>query len=156
MDRARQTQELSSVVNEMSDWLIMQGEDNVMGFDPAQYTPLLVRLVKGSDEFGPHLAHLSLRCITNMLDVIPSSSNVVVANGGADACVDKLASIEYVDVAEQVCHCIVLFIRRLSLLLSKYRALMRPQCYMRMDLQQCSHSSISSPVLYNRIVWRCL
>lgn len=88
---------IEGALNELVQTLLMASEDSLAGFRPEQFAPILHELL--NLEHNPQLAILACRCLTNMLDAIPTSS-AAVASCIPSLCA-KLLSIEYIDLAEQ-------------------------------------------------------
>lgn len=50
----------------------------------------------------PELILLSCRCLSNLIEALPSSILLIVQNDGTGVLIEKLLSIEYIDLAEQI------------------------------------------------------
>eukprot|EP00048_Salpingoeca_helianthica_P023727 m.26626 g.26626 ORF g.26626 m.26626 type:complete len:1563 (-) comp8951_c0_seq1:277-4965(-) len=88
---------IEGALNDLSQTLLMASEDSLAGFRPDQFIPILHEQL--NVEHNPQLAILACRCLTNMLDAVPTSS-AAVATCIPTLC-SKLLCIEYIDLAEQ-------------------------------------------------------
>ena len=52
-------------------------------------------------EYNPELMLLACRCLSNMIEALPTSATVVIDNGAAAILTAKMLNIEYIDLAEQ-------------------------------------------------------
>lgn len=123
-----QTQQLIAL-QELAETLSISTEEDLAGFFHCDsFVRELVKIMKGTaldtsshaagagadedmmlafalnEQYGggnPELMLLACRCISNLLDVLPSSASSVVAHGAVGILCDKLKSIEYIDLAEQ-------------------------------------------------------
>ncbi|KAI8337685.1 hypothetical protein BC941DRAFT_425909 [Chlamydoabsidia padenii] len=123
-----QTQQLIAL-QELAETLSISSEEDLAGsFQCDAFVRELVKIMKGfgdgtnppgsgsamdedmmlafalNEQYGggnPELMLLACRCISNLLDVLPSSASSVVAHGAVGILCDKLKAIEYIDLAEQ-------------------------------------------------------
>ncbi|KAJ3055098.1 Ubiquitin fusion degradation protein 4 [Rhizophlyctis rosea] len=116
--------ELLSVATE--DMFIGINGSRVQGFNPDEYVKVLLDLlspesnlpadmpsdfpVEFLDDFGfggggamnPELMLLACRCLSNLIEALPSCALQVVHNKGIEVLIGKLTAIEYIDLAEQI------------------------------------------------------
>ncbi|KXS18290.1 hypothetical protein M427DRAFT_153427 [Gonapodya prolifera JEL478] len=57
---------------------------------------------QGDRAMLPELILLACRCLSNLIEALPSSTSHIVQNGGIPALVSKLREVEFIDLAEQV------------------------------------------------------
>jgi E3 ubiquitin-protein ligase TRIP12 len=119
-----QTQQLIAL-QELAETLSISTEEDLAGFFQCDlFMCELVKIMKGAgadtsphgtdedtmlafalnEQYGggnPELMLLACRCISNLLDVLPSSASYVVGHGAVAILCDKLKAIEYIDLAEQ-------------------------------------------------------
>ncbi|KAI8082723.1 uncharacterized protein BX664DRAFT_387876 [Halteromyces radiatus] len=119
-----QTQQLIAL-QELAETLSISSEENLTGFFQCDaFVKELVKIMKGSnadptlgateddmmlaialsEQYGggnPELMLLACRCLSNLLDVLPSAASSVVSHGAIEVLCDKLKSIQYIDLAEQ-------------------------------------------------------
>ncbi|CAO3648658.1 unnamed protein product [Cunninghamella echinulata] len=117
-------------LQELSEILSVSNEETLTGYFASDgFSKELVRIMKGSEEnmmgnmttgemdddlmlaiamsggFGgggnPEIMLLACRCISNLLDAMPSAVTNVVYHGAVPVLCQKLKSIEYIDLAEQ-------------------------------------------------------
>ncbi|KAI9492271.1 hypothetical protein BDB00DRAFT_788876 [Zychaea mexicana] len=113
-------------LQELAEILSVSSEDNLAGyFASDSFVKELVRIMKGpgdllgpgvdmdddmmvalamSEDLGggnPELTLLACRCISNLLDALPTAVTSVVYHGAIGVLCQKLKSIEYIDLAEQ-------------------------------------------------------
>ncbi|KAI8807960.1 hypothetical protein BJ742DRAFT_710021 [Cladochytrium replicatum] len=56
----------------------------------------------GGMGMNPELMLLACRCLSNLIEALPSSTMLIVQNGGVNVLMSKLMEVEYIDLAEQV------------------------------------------------------
>ncbi|KAG0182755.1 Ubiquitin fusion degradation protein 4 [Apophysomyces sp. BC1034] len=112
-------------LQELAEILSVSSEDNLAGyFASDSFVKELVRIMKGHDDIvtgvdvdddmmialamseglsggNPEIMLLACRCISNLLDAMPSAVTSVVYHGAIRVLCQKLKSIEYIDLAEQ-------------------------------------------------------
>lgn len=113
-------------LQELAEILSVSSEDNLAGyFASDSFVKELVRIMKGPDDLGagkmdmsddmmlalamseglgggnPELTLLACRCISNLLDAMPTAVTSLVYHGAIGVLCQKLKSIEYIDLAEQ-------------------------------------------------------
>ena len=93
-DESRQLQ----AVIEMCQLLVMGNEDTLTGFPIRQVVPALIVLLKMEHNFD--LMNHACRALTYMMEALPRSSSVIV-EAGIPTFLEKLQSIQCMDVAEQ-------------------------------------------------------
>ncbi|OQV21334.1 E3 ubiquitin-protein ligase TRIP12 [Hypsibius exemplaris] len=86
-----------AAASELSQMLVMGNEDTLHGFPIKQAVAALTAVISGEGNF--ELVNQAVRALSNMMDSLPRSSAVVT--GAIPAFLEKLQSIEYMDVAEQ-------------------------------------------------------
>ncbi|KAG4303762.1 hypothetical protein PORY_002831 [Pneumocystis oryctolagi] len=90
----------------LSELLIVSTE-NVLNsyFSPDLFIKELLSIMKsGSSEFSeqnPEIVLLACRCLTNLMEALPSSISNVVYGGAIPILCQKLLEIQYIDLAEQ-------------------------------------------------------
>ena len=102
-------QQLSSVM-EICQMLVMGNEDTLSGFPVKTAVPALVALLKMEHNFD--IMNHAVRALTYMMESLPRSSAVVVE--AIPAFLDKLQSIQCMDVAEQSLTALEMLSRRHS------------------------------------------
>ncbi|KAJ3090034.1 Ubiquitin fusion degradation protein 4 [Quaeritorhiza haematococci] len=125
-------QELAEILSMATeDMFIGSGGPRMMGFSTDEFVKALIAILQGPsmtdigidldelaalgviDDFGfggggggmgmnPELMLLSCRCLSNLIEALPSSTMQIVSNGGVQVLVGKLMEVEYIDLAEQV------------------------------------------------------
>jgi len=65
------------------------------------FVPVLVTLL--NHESNPEIMLLAARALTHLCDVLPQACVSVVHYGAVPSFCDRLLTIEYMDLAEQVC-----------------------------------------------------
>ncbi|KAI9315172.1 hypothetical protein BX666DRAFT_2019860 [Dichotomocladium elegans] len=80
---------------------IMKGPSNTFGADIDDDMMVALAMSEGFGGANPELALLACRCISNLLDAMPTAVNSVVYHGAIGILCQKLKSIEYIDLAEQ-------------------------------------------------------
>ncbi|KAI8393376.1 uncharacterized protein BYT42DRAFT_524387 [Radiomyces spectabilis] len=112
-------------LQELAEILSVSSEDNLAGFFTSDsFAKELVRIMKGQDGMfaeaemdndmmlalamsgglgggNPEIMLLACRCISNLLDAMPSAITSIVYHGAVRVLCQKLKSIEYIDLAEQ-------------------------------------------------------
>lgn len=113
-------------LQELAEILSVSSEDNLAGyFASDSFVKELVRIMKGPNDLGaggmdmsddmmlalamseglgggnPELTLLACRCISNLLDAMPTAVTSLVYHGAIGVLCQKLKSIEYIDLAEQ-------------------------------------------------------
>ncbi|ORX47415.1 hypothetical protein DM01DRAFT_1339048 [Hesseltinella vesiculosa] len=117
------TQQLIAL-QELAETLSISNEETLLGLFPCDaFVKALVKIMKGpemdedmllalamSEQDGdglglqggnPEMILLACRCLSNLLDVLPSAASSVTSNGAIQLLCDKLKSIQYIDLAEQ-------------------------------------------------------
>lgn len=119
-------------LQELAEILSVSSEENLAGyFASDSFVKELVRIMKGPTDLlgaaggdmdddmmmalamseglgggNPEIALLACRCISNLLDAMPTAVTSVVYHGAVNVLCQKLKSIEYIDLAEQaLCVC---------------------------------------------------
>lgn len=123
-----QTMQLIAL-QELAEILSVSSEDTLSGFFASDsFVKELVRIMKGSGDIlggmggdaaadddmmmalamseglgggNPELTLLACRCISNLLDALPTAVTSVVYHGAIPVLCQKLKSIDYIDLAEQ-------------------------------------------------------
>ncbi|KAI9280212.1 hypothetical protein BC943DRAFT_283384 [Umbelopsis sp. AD052] len=92
----------------LAELLSVSTEDTLAGiFNSEPYVKELVHILKGSDtmlDFGagnPEMMLLACRCISNLIEAMPSAMGTVVYSGAVPVLCQKLKEIQYIDLAEQ-------------------------------------------------------
>ncbi|OBZ82438.1 putative ubiquitin fusion degradation protein C12B10.01c [Choanephora cucurbitarum] len=114
-------------LQELAEILSVSSEENLAGyFSSDSFARELVRIMKGPDDFSaqmggdmdedmmlalamseglsggnPEVMLLACRCITNLLEAMPTAVTSVVSHGAIRVLCQKLKSIQYIDLAEQ-------------------------------------------------------
>lgn len=112
-------------LQELAEILSVSSEDNLAGyFSSDSFSKELVRIMKGPDEImatedmdedmmlalamsegfsggNPEVMLLACRCISNLLEAMPTAVTSVVFHGAIRVLCQKLKSIQYIDLAEQ-------------------------------------------------------
>ncbi|XP_055334897.1 E3 ubiquitin-protein ligase TRIP12-like [Paramacrobiotus metropolitanus] len=86
-----------AAASELCQMLVMGNEDTLHGFPVKQTVAALTGVIAGEGNY--ELVTQACRALSYMMESLPRSSTVVV--GAIPAFLDKLQSIEYIDVAEQ-------------------------------------------------------
>ncbi|KAK9728001.1 Ubiquitin fusion degradation protein 4, partial [Basidiobolus ranarum] len=93
-------------LQELAEILSVATEDTLTGYfscDP--FVKELVNLMKGSEfsfgEESPEIMLLACRCLSNLMEALPSAVGSVVYNGAIPVLCSKLMEIQYIDLAEQ-------------------------------------------------------
>lgn len=87
-------------LTQLCEILSIGTEDSLSTFSVDSFVPVLVNLITYME--NPDIMLLAARAITHLCDVLPSSCAAVVHYGAVDSFVNKLLTIEYMDLAEQV------------------------------------------------------
>jgi len=91
-------------LQQLSDLLLISTEDNLSGhFSPDAFVKELVTLMQPS-EFGeenPEMMLLACRCLSNLMEALPSSTANVVYGNAVPVLCTKLLEIQFIDLAEQ-------------------------------------------------------
>ncbi|CAO3655933.1 unnamed protein product [Mucor hiemalis] len=110
-------------LQELAEILSVSSEENLAGgFSSDSFSKELVRIMKGSDDMmgdmdddmmlalamsegftggNPEVMLLACRCISNLLEAMPTAVTSVVFHGAIRVLCQKLKSIQYIDLAEQ-------------------------------------------------------
>ncbi|KAI7902188.1 uncharacterized protein BX663DRAFT_552610 [Cokeromyces recurvatus] len=114
-------------LQELAEILSVSSEDNLAGyFSSDSFSRELVRIMKGQDDLlyedksnmdedmmlalamsegfsggNPEVMLLACRCISNLLEAMPTAVTSVVSHGAIHVLCQKLKSIQYIDLAEQ-------------------------------------------------------
>ncbi|KAI9481304.1 MAG: hypothetical protein EXX96DRAFT_502897 [Benjaminiella poitrasii] len=114
-------------LQELAEILSVSSEDNLAGFFSSDnFSRELVRIMKGPDDLlpqdgadmdedmmlalamsegfsggNPEVMLLACRCISNLLEAMPTAVTSVVSHGAIRVLCQKLKSIQYIDLAEQ-------------------------------------------------------
>ncbi|ELU17507.1 hypothetical protein CAPTEDRAFT_164474 [Capitella teleta] len=102
-------QQLTAVI-EMCQLLVMGNEDTLAGFPVKQVVPALITLLQMEHNFD--IMHHACRALTYMMEALPRSSTVVV--DAVPVFLEKLQSIQCMDVAEQSLQALEMLSRRHS------------------------------------------
>ncbi|KAL8115765.1 hypothetical protein AgCh_022317 [Apium graveolens] len=86
-------------LTQLCEILSIGTEDSLSTFSVDSFVPVLVNMLTYMDNADIML--LAARAITHLCDVLPSSCTAVVHYGAVDSLVNKLLTIEYMDLAEQ-------------------------------------------------------
>uniref|UniRef100_A0A164V636 HECT-type E3 ubiquitin transferase n=1 Tax=Daucus carota subsp. sativus TaxID=79200 RepID=A0A164V636_DAUCS len=86
-------------LTQLCEILSIGTEDSLSTFSVDSFVPVLVNLITYME--NPDIMLLAARAITHLCDVLPSSCAAVVHYGAVDSFVNKLLTIEYMDLAEQ-------------------------------------------------------
>lgn len=89
-------------LTQLCDMLSIGTEDSLSTFSVDSFVPVLVGLL--NHESNPDIMLLAARALTHLCDVLPSSCPAVVHYGAVSCFVARLLTIEYMDLAEQVCN----------------------------------------------------
>lgn len=88
-------------LTQLCEMLSIGTEESLSTFSVDSFVPVLVGLL--NHESNPDIMLLAARAITHLCDVLPSSCAAVVHYGAVSCFVARLLTIEYMDLAEQVC-----------------------------------------------------
>ena len=94
----RQTDALSHLCEILS----ISTEDSLSSFSVDSFVSVLVTLL--NHESNPEIMLLAARALTHICDVLPQACVSVVHYGAVPSFCDHLLTIEYMDLAEQVCN----------------------------------------------------
>ncbi|KAK1394876.1 HECT-type E3 ubiquitin transferase [Heracleum sosnowskyi] len=86
-------------LTQLCEILSIGTEDSLSTFSVDSFVPVLVNMLTYMENADIML--LAARAITHLCDVLPSSCTAVVHFGAVDSLVNKLLTIEYMDLAEQ-------------------------------------------------------
>lgn len=89
-----------AVLTELCEVLSFCTEGSISSMTSDLLSPLLVKLAK--HESNPEIMLLSIRAITYICDLYPRSSGFLVCHDAVSALCQRLLTIEYQDVADQV------------------------------------------------------
>lgn len=89
-------------LTQLCEMLSIGTEDSLSTFSVDSFVPVLVGLL--NHESNPDIMLLAARALTHLCDVLPSSCAAVVHYGAVSCFVARLLTIEYMDLAEQVCY----------------------------------------------------
>ncbi|KAG0237129.1 Ubiquitin fusion degradation protein 4 [Actinomortierella wolfii] len=84
--------------------LSVSTEDTLAGYISCDaFVKELVRLMRGEDDGGdnPEMMLLACRCLSNLMEAMPTALGSVVYGGAIPVLCSKLLEIQYIDVAEQ-------------------------------------------------------
>jgi E3 ubiquitin-protein ligase TRIP12 len=94
-------------LTQLCEMLSIGTEESLGAFSVDSFVPVLVGLL--NHESNPDIMLLAARALTHLCDVLPSSCSAVVHYGAVPCFCARLLTIEYMDLAEQVCftltHC---------------------------------------------------
>ncbi|KAI8576516.1 hypothetical protein K450DRAFT_256549 [Umbelopsis ramanniana AG] len=82
---------------------ILKGSESMIGHDDIDDATLAAIMASGGD-FGagnPEMMLLACRCISNLIEAMPSAMGTVVYSGAVPVLCQKLKEIQYIDLAEQ-------------------------------------------------------
>ncbi|CEG68858.1 hypothetical protein RMATCC62417_05031 [Rhizopus microsporus] len=109
-------------LQELAEILSVSNEDNLIGyFSCDSFVKELIRIMSGPEIMAdmdddmmlalamseglsagnPEIMLLACRCISNLLDALPTAATSIVFHGGIKVLCQKLKSIQYIDLAEQ-------------------------------------------------------
>ncbi|KAL1918123.1 uncharacterized protein VTP21DRAFT_3389 [Calcarisporiella thermophila] len=93
-------------LQELAELLSVSTEDNLAGYFSVDiFVRELVRLMRGPEsEFeveNPEMMLLACRCLTNLMEAMPTTVGAVVYGGTVPVLCQKLLEIQYIDLAEQ-------------------------------------------------------
>jgi E3 ubiquitin-protein ligase TRIP12 len=82
---------------------IMKGPDSVLpeGADMDEDMMLALAMSEGFSGGNPEVMLLACRCISNLLEAMPTAVTSIVSHGAIRVLCQKLKSIQYIDLAEQ-------------------------------------------------------
>ncbi|XP_074331245.1 E3 ubiquitin-protein ligase UPL3-like [Apium graveolens] len=86
-------------LTQLCEMLSIGTEDSLSSFPVESFVPVLVNFLSYTDNADIML--LAARALTHLCDVLPTSCATVVHYGAVSSFVDKLLTIEYMDLAEQ-------------------------------------------------------
>lgn len=89
-----------ALLTELCEVLSFCTENSLSSMTSDSLSIILVKLVKLDS--NPEIMLLAIRALTYLCDVYPRSSSFLVRHDGVPALCQRLAAIEYMDVAEQV------------------------------------------------------
>lgn len=88
-------------LTQLCEMLSIGTEESLSTFSVDSFVPVLVGLL--NHESNPDIMLLAARALTHLCDVLPSSCAAVVHYGAVPCFCARLLTIEYMDLAEQVC-----------------------------------------------------
>lgn len=88
-------------LTQLCEMLSIGTEESLSTFSVDSFVPVLVGLL--NHESNPDIMLLAARALTHLCDVLPSSCAAVVHYGAVSCFCARLLTIEYMDLAEQVC-----------------------------------------------------
>lgn len=88
-------------LTQLCEMLSIGTEESLGAFSVDSFVPVLVGLL--NHESNPDIMLLAARALTHLCDVLPSSCSAVVHYGAVPCFCARLLTIEYMDLAEQVC-----------------------------------------------------
>ena len=97
-------------LQDLAELLSVSTEDSLAGhFQPDLFVTELVKILRGDsgpDGFSTmtdssEMMLLACRCLSNMIEALPSAVGIIVYNGVVPILVSKLLEIQYIDLAEQ-------------------------------------------------------
>ena len=88
-------------LSQLCELLSIGTEESLSSFSVDSFVPVLVGLL--NYEYSPDIMLLAARALTHLCDVLPSSCAAVVHYGAVPCFCARLLTIEYIDLAEQVC-----------------------------------------------------
>ncbi|KAL5995652.1 E3 ubiquitin-protein ligase upl3 [Asimina triloba] len=94
-------------LTQLCELLSIGTEDSLSTFSVDSFVPVLVGLL--NHESNADVMLLAARALTHLCDVLPSSCAAVVQYGAVSCFCARLLTIEYMDLAEQVGNCCLLF-----------------------------------------------
>eukprot|EP00735_Rhodelphis_limneticus_P000374 TRINITY_DN1060_c0_g1::TRINITY_DN1060_c0_g1_i1::g.30034::m.30034 TRINITY_DN1060_c0_g1::TRINITY_DN1060_c0_g1_i1::g.30034 ORF type:complete len:1894 (+),score=487.47,sp/Q6WWW4/UPL3_ARATH/36.71/3e-119,sp/Q6WWW4/UPL3_ARATH/32.33/2e-102,HECT/PF00632.20/1.8e-75,HEAT_2/PF13646.1/4.1e+02,HEAT_2/PF13646.1/0.12,HEAT_2/PF13646.1/6.4,HEAT_2/PF13646.1/1.9e+03,Neurochondrin/PF05536.6/1.9e+03,Neurochondrin/PF05536.6/4.9e-06,Arm/PF00514.18/1.2e+02,Arm/PF00514.18/22,Arm/PF00514.18/1.1e+03,Arm/PF00514.18/8.5e+02, len=86
-------------LNELCDMLAMATEETLGSFPLDQFVPILAEML--NREESSDLMLLASRAFTHLMEAVPGSISMIVHSGAVPSFVNKLLTIEYIDLAEQ-------------------------------------------------------
>ncbi|KAJ3325903.1 Ubiquitin fusion degradation protein 4 [Boothiomyces sp. JEL0866] len=91
-------------VGSVSDYL-MKGSvpvnDTNLESIPSTIVPVLIQLISTPTDLIDTVL-LALRCLTNLIEVLPNASLLIQQQKGIDILLEKLTNLEFIDLAEQI------------------------------------------------------
>lgn len=102
--RAKEDPSLQLIaLQDLAELLSVSTEDTLAGyFSCDTFVKELVVLMRGDDlEDNPDMMLLACRCVSNLVEAMPSAMGSVVYNGCVPVLCQKLLEIQYIDLAEQ-------------------------------------------------------
>ncbi|MCO5551604.1 hypothetical protein L7F22_005109 [Adiantum nelumboides] len=87
--------------------LSIKTEESLSSFSVDSFVPVLVGLL--NHQYNPDMMLLAARALTHLCYVLPPSCAAVVHYGAVPCLCARLLTIEYIDLAEQVCPLVPFF-----------------------------------------------